>query len=37
MSNYDMVLGLLKAVVGILVAIFLVMMMASAIMNSSWF
>lgn len=36
MSNRDLVVGLLKAVVGILLAIFIVMMLAQAVMDMRW-
>lgn len=36
MSNHEMVVGLLKAIVGILFAIFLVMILAQAVMDSQW-
>ena len=36
MSNHELVVGLLKAVVGILFAIFLVMMLAQAVMDMQW-
>lgn len=36
MSNHEMIVGLLKAIVGILFAIFLVMILAQVIMDSQW-
>lgn len=36
MSSHELVVGLLKAVVGILLAIFLVMLLAQAVMNMQW-
>lgn len=36
MSNHEMIVGLLKAIVGILLAIFLVMILAQVIMDSQW-
>lgn len=36
MSNHEMVVGLLKAIVGILFAIFLVMVLAQVVMDSQW-
>lgn len=36
MSNHELIVGLLKAVVGILLAIFLVMLLAQAVMDMRW-
>lgn len=36
MSNHEMIVGLLKAIVGILLAIFLVMILAQVVMDSQW-
>ena len=36
MSNNELVVGLLKAVAGILFAIFLVMILAQVIMDNQW-
>lgn len=36
MSSHELVVGLLKAAVGILLAIFLVMMLAQIIMDTQW-
>lgn len=36
MSNHELVVGLLKATVGILLAIFIVMMLAQAVMDMQW-
>lgn len=36
MSNHELIVGLLKAIVGILLAIFLVMLLAQAVMDMRW-